>query len=206
MLAFNSRTSAWLLPFSLMIAAPAFAADYSVDPAHSNVKFTIKHNMISTLEGSFSQFDGTYSFEEKKAADANVSFTIQAASVVTGNEKRDAHLKTADFFDTAKFPTITFVSKSIKAAGKDKYKLAGDMTMHGVTKTVTFDVTYNGSVKDMMGADRTGFSADGKINRKDFGIVWNKTLDKGNVMLSDDVTLLLQVEGVKKGAADAAKK
>jgi polyisoprenoid-binding protein YceI len=190
--------------FSVAVAAfvfqahsAAWGATYKVDPNHSNIGFTVKHNMISKVSGSFKEFEGTYDFDAKKPEASKVEFTAKSSSVNTSNDNRDAHLKKEDFFFAEKFPTLSFKSKSFKKAGKDKYKLEGDLTMRGVTKPVTFDVEYTGTITDMQGKERTGFDATTKVNRKDYGINWNKTLDKGGVVVSDDVVINLQIQGVK---------
>jgi polyisoprenoid-binding protein YceI len=180
----------------------ASAANFTIDPAHSSVGFSIRH-MVSKVNGIFKDFSGTFSFDAKKPTDSVVNFTIQTASVDTQNEKRDAHLKTPDFFDTAKFPTMTFKSTKIVTAGKDKYKVTGDFTLHGVTKPETFVVEFGGAVKDPWGNNRVGFTATDTIKRKDFGIVWNKTLDAGSLMLGDDVAITVQVEATEDKPAAA---
>ena len=128
-------------------ASASFAADYTVDPTHSSINFTIKH-LVSKVNGRFNDFSGTFCLDPKKLADAKADVTIKAASISTENEKRDTHLKSADFFDVEKFPTITFKAKKVTAAGKDKFKLVGDVTMHGVTKEETFDIEFGGAAKD----------------------------------------------------------
>lgn len=179
----------------------ARAADYSIDPSHSSVEFKIRH-LVGKVKGTFKDFEGDISFDEKALDKSKAKLTIKTASLSTDNEKRDAHLKSADFFDTEKFPTITFESKSFaKAAGKGKFKVMGDLTMHGVTKPVTMEVEYAGTEKDPWGNTRAGFTATTELKRKDFGIVWNKTLDSGGVMLGDDVSVTVQIEGIQKAAA-----
>ena len=175
-----------------LAATSAFAAEYKVDPGHSRVGFEIKH-LFSKVPGKFNEFEGTVSFDEKKVAASKVDFTIKTASIDTDNEKRDGHLKGADFFDAEKNATITFKSTKVTGSGK-KFKLAGDMTLHGVTKPVVFDVEHLGTDKDPWGTTKAGFTAKSKIKRKDFGIVWNKTLDSGNLLLGDDVELNLAIE------------
>lgn len=181
-----------------LVSASAFGANYKADPGHTNVNFTVRH-MFSKVTGEFKQFEGTFAFDEKAKELKDVNFTIQSASINTNNEKRDGHLKSADFFDAEKIPTLTFKqSKPTKLSGT-KGKLAGEFTMHGVTKPVTFDVEYLGTDKDPWGNTKSGFTATAKVSRKDFGLVWNKTLESGKLLVGDEVTISLQVE------ADAQK-
>jgi polyisoprenoid-binding protein YceI len=179
-----------------LAAQSSFAAHFNVDSAHSSINFNIKH-MVSKVNGHFNDFTGDFNFDPKKPTDSTAEMTIQTASISTDNVKRDTHLKSPDFFDADKFPTITFKSKKVEAHGKDKYKLVGDFTMHGVTKEVTFDVEFGGIAKDPMGSTRAGFTATTKINRKDFGIIWNKALDSGGYLLGDDVAITVQLEGIE---------
>lgn len=181
-----------------LFAGNAFAGKFTVDAAHSNVDFTIRH-LVSNVRGAFTDFAGEFDFDEK-AGDKleNVKFTIQAASINTLNAKRDEHLRSADFFETEKFKTIDFKGKKTSKAGKNKFKLEGDLTMHGVTKPVTFDVEYLGIGPNMMGGQAAGFKATTKLNRKDYGIIWNKTLDKGGMALGDEVTVNINIEAPLK--------
>jgi len=181
------------------LAAPAFAqSSWEIDPAHSNVQFGVRHMMISTVHGKFTKFTATATGDEKDAAHAGVQASIDVASIDTGDEKRDAHLKTADFFDAEKFPTITFKSTKVEAAGDRRFKLHGDLTMHGVTKPVVLDVEATPEVKGMRGETRAGARATTKINRKDFGISWSKSMDGGGVVVGDEVEVTIDVEAVKK--------
>jgi polyisoprenoid-binding protein YceI len=182
---------------TLVLAVPAFAAEYSVDDAHSHVGFSVRH-LVGRVPGEFKSFEGKYSFDEKDPSKAMVDFEIKAASISTDNAKRDGHLQSPDFFDVKKFPKLTFKSTKLTPAGDKMFKLEGDLTMHGVTKPVTWDVEYGGTAKGMMGEERSGFTAKTRINRKDFGIVWNKTLDQGGLALGDDVDVELNIEGMQK--------
>lgn len=185
----------------LVAASNALAADYTVDPSHSNVGFTVKH-LTSKVSGAFTAFDGSFTFDEKKPDASKVNFTIQAKSIDTNNDDRDKHLRSDDFFAVDKNPTLTFVSKEIKVTGKNKYDVKGDLTMRGVTKPVTFKTEYMGAVKDPWGNDKAGFVAAAEVNRKDFGIVWNKALDKGGFVLGDTVTIGVQIEAGQKKAEE----
>jgi len=197
----KTRQLVLLLAGALTVGSSSFAGtekNYTIDNAHSTASFKIKH-LVSKVAGSFKDFSGTFAFDEKNPKAFKGSFSIQADSIFTNDAKRDEHLKGADFFETAKFPTLTFLVKELKSVGGKKYKLSGDFTMHGVTKAVTFDAEHLGAGKDPWGNEKVGFSATAKINRKDFGMVWNKVLDNGGILLGDEVEVDVQVE------ANAAK-
>lgn len=184
--------------------ASAQAADYMIDSAHSSANFKIRH-LMSKVTGGFNDFSGEFSFDEKNPKSFQGQFTIKAASINTNNAKRDEHLRGDDFFAAEKNPTLTFKARELKPAGKGKYKLMGDFTMRGVTKPATFDVEYMGAGKDPWGNDKVGFSAVSKINRKDWGMSFNKVLDTGGVMLGEEVEIDVQVEGNAKASANAKK-
>jgi polyisoprenoid-binding protein YceI len=175
----------------------AYAADFAVDPAHTNVQFTVRH-MFSKVNGSFKKFEGHFNFDAAKPEKSKVKFAIDTASINTENEKRDAHLKSPDFFDTAKYPQISFESKKLTVMGEKKYKLDGKLTMHGKTKEVAFDVEFLGMDKDPWGGTKAGFTATAVVNRKDFDITWNKKLDSGGLLVGEEVTLQLNVEADQK--------
>ena len=179
---------------SFAVAAPS---NWSVDAAHSEVGFEVKH-IFSLVRGVFRDAQGTIVFDEANPANIKVDASVQTASINTGNDKRDGHLKGTDFFDAEKNPTISFKSTKVVADGKNKYKVTGDFTMHGVTKSVTFDAEFLGAgavgVGGQSWGSKAGFIASATINRKDFGIVWNKTLDSGGLMLGDDVKINLNIE------------
>ncbi len=187
------------LALSVVFVAQAYAADYKVDPAHSSVGFEVRH-LVSNVQGQFRDYEGTFTFDEKDLSKFKIKSSAKAASIDTANAKRDEHLKSPDFFDAKKFSTITFVSNKLEKAGDSTFKATGDFTMHGVTKPVVFEVESMGEAKDPWGNTRRGFVAKAKINRKDFGIVWNKALDSGGVMLGDDVKLMLNLEATEEKA------
>jgi polyisoprenoid-binding protein YceI len=200
-----------LLALVIAVAVvPALRAEvYDIDPAHSSLGFRIKH-LVGKVPGRFTKFGGTVSYEPGKPETWKADAKIDASSINTDNEKRDGHLKSPDFFDVAKCPDITFKSTKVTDVKGDSAKLQGDLTMHCVTKPVVLDLEIGGTTKDPWGNARAGFTATGKINRKDFDIVWNKTLDSGGYMLGEDVTISLDIEaGVKpkddKKPAKAAK-
>jgi len=190
----------------LASAAALSAADtYTIDKVHSDVSFTIRH-FASRVHGHFGDFEGSIQTDPSKPEASSVVFTIKTTSIDTNNSNRDGDLRSDNFFDVAKFPEITFKSSKVVATGKDTYAVTGTFTMHGVTKEITLPVTYLGSMKDPRGNERASFELNTKLNRKDYGINWNKSLDNGNLMLSDDVDVTIDLETVKKAPeAPAAK-
>lgn len=171
---------------------------WQLDKSHSNVNFSVAHLVVSETSGRFKTFDAKVIAKSDDFVDSEIEFTIDAASINTEDEKRDAHLRSADFFDVAKYPQIVFKSKSFKKLDGKNYKLVGDLTLHGVTKEVTLDVVYNGTAKSPFGATHAGFKVMGKINRTDFGLKWNKALDNGGVLVGEEVSLVCNIELVKK--------
>jgi len=186
-----------------LAALPLQAESYKIDPSHSEVGFTIRH-MVSNVRGRFNDFSGTVDMDPKAPQKGSVEFSVKTTSIDTGNADRDKHLRTADFFDVEKYPELTFKSDSVKPAGKNKYNVTGTLTMHGVSKKVTLPVTFNGEGKDPWGNTRAGFETATKLDRKEYGIVWNKAIDNGGVLLGDDVNVSINLETVK--AAPAAAK
>ncbi len=185
-----------ILAAVLVLAPSAQAAKYSIDKDHSSVSFKIRH-LVSMVRGGFNDFSGTLEFDEATPSKAGVSAVIQTASIDTRNSKRDDHLRSADFFDAVKFPTITFKSGRVTPAGKGRYMVGGTFSMHGVEKPVTLTMEYSGKVKDPWGNTRAGFSGKTVINRKDFGIVYNKTLETGGLMLGEEVEVQLDMECIE---------
>jgi polyisoprenoid-binding protein YceI len=173
-------------------AGVARADSFQIDPAHSNVNFRVKH-LLSKVQGHFGKFAGTFDFDEKAKTGGNLDVTIETASIDTDNDKRDDHLRSPDFFDAKSFPKLTFKSKSVQTDGKT-LTINGDLTMRGVTKPVTLKGEFGGQIKDPGGSTKAGFSATTVVNRKDYGINWNKTLDAGGFILGDDVEVELLVE------------
>lgn len=172
-----------------------FAADWSLDKPHSSVNFSVRHMMVATVHGEFTEFDGTASFDPADLSTLKANFTVQVASVTTDDEKRDGHLKSADFFDVEKFPTMTFVSKSAKQTAPGVATLTGDLTIRGVTKEVTFNIEgFNTEITTPWGVKAVGGTASATINRHDFGVSWNKTLDAGGVVVADNVKIQLELE------------
>ncbi len=201
------RNYAYPLFCALALAAlssySSAATEYEVDASHSSVGFEVKH-LISQVQGAFTDFSGDLSFDPKKPADSKLNAKVKTASINTFNTKRDDHLRSPDFFDAKKFPELSFVSKTVTPAGENKYKVEGELTLHGKTNKATFDVEYLGETKDPQGNPRLGFVATTSIDRKAYDIVWNKKLDQGGYVLGDDVKIKINVEAVKK--AEAAPK
>ncbi len=186
-----------------MISANVFAAAYELDNAHTDISFSVKHLMVSTAKGSFRDFKGSFDFDEAKSTLKNVDVEIQVGSVDTKQPKRDEHLKSPDFFDVAKFPLMTFKADSATVKEGKPTKINGTLTMHGVSKPVTLDLVYAGRQTDPYGVVHSGFSLNGKVNRKDFGLSWNaplakSALDKGGVAVGEEVTIDISGEIVPK--------
>lgn len=194
----------FVLASTLALALPALAlADpvtYKVDADHSGVNFSVRH-FVSNTPGRFKDFDGTIVHDKDNPASSKVEFTVQAASIDTANEDRDKHLRSADFFDTEKFPTMTFTSTQVKALDKDTLEVTGDLTIHGVTKRVTIPVDFLGTVKTPQG-EKAGFETQFTVNRKDHGIVWNRVMDAGPI-LGEDVKVTINVEANRQAPAAA---
>ncbi|WP_144370026.1 YceI family protein [Myxococcus stipitatus] len=189
----------------VLSSSPAVASEWEVDSSHSSVEFSIRH-LVSNVRGRFDKVEGTLSRDDADPTQSKMTLTIDVASIDTGVPDRDKHLKSPDFFDAAKFPTMTFRSTKIgKSTGKDAYEVTGDLTLHGVTKPVTLQVQDLGSVKGPKGMVR-GLEATGTLNRKDWGITWNNALDSGGTILGDEVKVLINLELKEKAQAAAPKK
>lgn len=182
---------------STVVSSTAWAADYEIDSTHSSVVFKVKHLAISTVPGRFGDVTGRFSFDPTRVEASKAEAKIAVASINTMDTKRDDHLRSADFFDVSKFPSITFKTSKVEKVSDTAFKATGDLTIHGVTKPVTLDVTYGGSAKDPWGKERAAFEAKTLINRKDFGLTWSKTLETGGLVVGDDVQISLEIEGVK---------
>ena len=193
-----SRT---LIVLVVVIAAPlaASADTWQIDPVHTTVGFSVRHMTISTVRGQFNKVAGTITANDNDPATAAIEATIDTASIDTHSPDRDSDLKSANFLDVAKYPTMTFKSKKIEAAGPGKYNVVGDLTLHGVTKEVTLAVEATGApIKDPWGNMRAGATATTTINRKDFGLTWNKMIEAGGAVVGDAVAVEIDVEAVKK--------
>lgn len=179
--------------------AQAAVANWEIDPVHSVVGFKVRHLMVSNVAGKFTKFSGTIALDDADITKASVSVSIDAASINTEVAERDNHLRSPDFFDAAKFPSLTFRSTKVeKGATADAFKVTGDLTIHGVTKPVTLEVEKSQAVQDPWGNTRMGYSTRTRISRKDYGLTWNKTLEAGGVVVGDEVAIDLEVEAVKQ--------
>jgi polyisoprenoid-binding protein YceI len=167
---------------------------WKIDPMHSEVKFKVKHLLISTVTGEFRKFIVTAETENDKFENAKISFEADVNSIDTREPQRDVHLKSADFFDEANYPKMTFVSKSFKRISDNIYELVGDLTIHGTTKEIKLDVAYNGKVKGIRGEDVAGFEIKGKLNRQDFGLKWNALTEAGGIVVGDEITIEIGLE------------
>ena len=189
--------------FLAALSSQLSAATYKIDPAHSSVSFRIAHLAISKVHGGFDQFSGSIDYEPGKPQLWKAEASIDAASINTNVPDRDKHLRSADFFNVEKFPAITFKSTKVSGVKGMKGKLHGELTLLGVTKPVVLEVEGSGPIKDPWGSERLGAVATTTINRKDFGMVWNKVLDSGGVMIGDSVDIILEIECVKEKDAPA---
>jgi len=179
-------------------SAPASVTTWNLDPAHSSAEFKVRHMMISNVKGSFRGLKGVLNLDQANPSNSSVKASADVNTLTTGDEQRDAHLKSADFFDAASYPEIAFQSTSVKPLGSDEFQVAGDLTMHGVTKPVVFAVEDLGEPgKDPWGNLRIGLTAMAKVNRKDFGLTWNASLETGGVLVGEEITITLDVQFIK---------
>lgn len=196
----NNLTSLALAAAFCAASAPALAETWSVDASHSTVGFAVRHMMVSNVKGSFDKFTASVEGSPADPATASITATIEVGSVNTREPKRDDHLRSADFFDAATFPQMTFASTKVEKVSATKAKVTGNLTLRGVTKAVVLDVEYTEPVKSPWGKSVVGATATGKVNRKDFGVSWSKSLDGGGLVVSDEVTIQLELELVRKDA------
>ena len=177
----------------------ALAATWRIDPDHTSIQFKVRHLMISNVKGVFHKFNGTVDIDDKDISRSRAVVTIDTSSVDTGVAKRDEDLRSDHFFDVAKFPTMTFVSRNVMRTGPESLKVTGDLTIHGITREVVLNVEGpSAAIRDPWGGTRSGATAVTRINRKDFGLTWNKALETGGVVVGDDVDISLEVELVRK--------
>jgi polyisoprenoid-binding protein YceI len=189
----------------LLSGGSALAGEWELDASHTTVQFNVKHMMVTNVHGQFQKASGTVSLDERDPTHSTIEVTIDPASVDTREPKRDAHLRSPDFFDVAKYPTITFKSTRVEKADGGRLKATGDLTLHGVTKAVTLLVEpISAAVKNPWGMLVRGVSASGKLSRKDFGLTWNKALDAGGVLVGDEVQLQIDAELVAKAQKHAS--
>lgn len=176
---------------------------WQIDTSHSDIQFSVRHMMISKVRGRFESFSGTVNFDETNPTNTTVNVEVDLNSINTRDEKRDGHLRSADFFDVENHPTMTFVSKKVEQTDEFNGRLIGDLTIRGVTHEITLDVQYSGTAKSPWGTTSAGFSAKGKLNRKAFGLNWNAALETGGVLVGEDVEIAIELEIVKQPEAEA---
>jgi polyisoprenoid-binding protein YceI len=174
---------------------------WNIDASHSQIQFAVRHMMISNARGRFEEFTGTVDFDENDLSTLSVDVSIDTASINTRDEKRDEHLRSADFFNTAEFPKMTFRSTGVEKVDNNNLKLHGELTIRDITKPVTLDVEYAGTVVSPWGTTSAGFSASTKINRKEWGLTWNATLEAGGVLVGEDIRIELELELIKEQVA-----
>lgn len=191
-----------ILNLTLLVAATAVAGNFKVDSTHSEISFKVKHLGISTVTGYFNDFNATFDVDPNDLSTLTAHAVIRTKSVDTRVEDRDNHLKSADFFDVESHPEIRFTSQRAEVVGKNKVKLHGELTIRGVTKAVVLDTEFQGAATGPMGKHRAAFVASTTINRKDFGVSWNKTLDSGGFVVGEDVHIQIQLEAVSMEATD----
>jgi len=189
-----------------LTSTTARADVWTIDPAHTTIAFSVRHMMVSNVRGQFSKFNGSVDGAPAHPTDAKIAASIEAVSIDTANQKRDEHLRSPDFLDVVKFPMVTFASKKIEKVSDTKYKVTGDLTLHGVTKEIVLDVSdVTPPIKDPMGNLRAGAEAKTTINRQDFGVSFNKTLDGGGLVVGDEIPITIDVEVTRKAEASPAK-
>ena len=181
----------------LSVALVQAQTTWNIDPSHSSTRFAVDHMVISEVEGIFSKYEGSVIATKDDFSDAKINFTVDVNSVNTDNAKRDEHLRSADFFETEKYPKMTFVSSSVTKTETGKYNLKGKLTLHGVTKEIALVMTYGGTTKDPWGNTKAGLKVTGVINRTDFGLKYNSVLEAGSLMIGEEVTITAKVELAK---------
>jgi polyisoprenoid-binding protein YceI len=177
---------------------------WNIDATHTSIGFSVRHMVIAKVRGSFRRFSGAVVLDAQDPAAASVSASIDVASIDTGVEQRDGHLKSADFFDAEKFPTLTFQSTKVERAGAERLKVTGTLTIRGISRPVVLDVEQLGTGKDPWGNTRVAFAASTSIDRRDFGLTWNQALETGGVLVGEKIDIQLEVQAVQAGAAQAA--
>jgi polyisoprenoid-binding protein YceI len=192
------RVSALIVALLLSASSVFAQTTWELDKVHTNVMFTVSHMVVAEVTGSFKDFDASISGSKADYSDAQATMNIKVASISTDNEKRDAHLRSDDFFAADKFPEIAFKSKSFKKTGENTYKITGDFTMRGVTKTIELDAKYKGEVSDPWGNIKSGWKVTGSIDRTDYGVNWNKAIEAGGFVVGKTVELTINAEFAKK--------
>lgn len=191
-----------VLFISMILAASGMMAQgtWNIDPSHTNIGFAIDHMVISEVTGKFNTFEGKLKANGEAIEGSQISFSANVGSIDTENEKRDAHLKSPDFFDAANHPKITFKSTSVTKTGDKTYTVKGDLTIRGTTKEVELALKHNGTVKDPYGNTRAGFKLSGEINRMDYGLKWNSALETGGLVVGEEVRIICNIEVIKTGS------
>ncbi|GES32061.1 YceI family protein [Streptomyces angustmyceticus] len=185
---------------AVLDADPALAAltgDYTIDPAHSSIGFTVRHAMVTNVRGTFGDYEGTLHLDGADPSRSTASLDVEIAGIDTGIADRDGHLRSADFFDAETFPLMTFRSTAAERVAGDRYRITGDLTLRDVTKPLTIDLEFHGAATDVYGAERVGFEGSAEILRSDWGLTWNAALEAGGVMVGDKVKLLFDISAVK---------
>ncbi|MFE6688310.1 YceI family protein [Streptomyces sp. NPDC057743] len=181
-------------------ALAALTGDYTIDPAHSSIGFSVRHAMVTNVRGTFGSYEGALHLDGSAPARSTATLDVAIASVDTGIADRDAHLRGADFFDAENFPRMTFRSTAAEATGGDRYRITGDLTIKDVTRPLTIDLEFNGAATDVYGAERVGFEGSAEILRSEWGLTWNAALETGGVMVSDKVKLVFDISAVRAGS------
>ncbi len=184
-------------------ALAALTGDYTIDPAHSSIGFTVRHAMVTNVRGSFADHEGTLTLNGSDPSRSAAAIDVKIASIDTGIGDRDGHLRSADFFDAERFPLMTFRSTSAEQLGGDNYRIVGDLTIKDVTKPLAIGLEFNGSATDVYGNERVGFEGGAEILRSDWGLTWNAALETGGVMVSDKVKLTFDISAIKNAAPHA---
>lgn len=203
---FNRKNTAAPVATATLAVDPALAAltgDYTIDPAHSSIGFTVRHAMVTNVRGSFGDHEGVLTLDGSDPSKSSASIDVRIASVDTGIADRDGHLVSADFFDAETFPLMTFRSTSAEQLGGDTYRVTGDLTIKDVTRPLSIDLEFNGSATDVYGNERVGFEGGTDILRSDWGLTWNAALETGGVMVSDKVKLSFDISAIKAAAPTA---
>ena len=197
----KSKILALFIAIFILAIQPSMAqSNWNIDPAHSLAQFQVKHLMISNVRGNFNTFSGKVVFDGKNYATVQAAATIDVASINTREPKRDDHLRSPDFFNAAAYPKITFKSKRVEGIDGNKFKLIGNLTMHGITKEIVLNVEASPIIKGMQGESRIGVQATARVNRQDYSIKWNRSLDSGGVVVSDEVQIMLDLELIRSAS------
>ncbi|MEU7052923.1 YceI family protein [Streptomyces lavenduligriseus] len=198
---FSRKNTTPSAPTAPAVAGPdltALTGDYVIDPAHSTLGFVARHAMVTNVKGGFGDFTGTLHLDGAEPAKSTAALDVRVESIDTGNADRDTHLKSADFFKTDEFPTMTFRSTGVEVLGGEEYRVTGELSLLGVTKPLTIDLEFNGFAKDPFGNERVGFTGKAEILRSEFGLTWNAALETGGVLISDKVKLTFDVSAIKQ--------